>query len=669
MRIRNYIAISLCFLSFTATAQYTLQGNAVSVGGSCYQLTEAVVDQVGAVWYDETIDLAQPFDLQFKMNFGTNSGNGSSLTPGADGMVFVMQTIGPSAIGNAGDGIGYEGFLPSLGIEFDTYWNEGNGDLLDDHIGIIKDGSVSHLASTAIAGPVTATSIGADIEDGLDHAIQITWDPNVQEINVYFDCEFRLVASIDLINDVFSGEAEVTWGFTSSTGGAFNTHTVCLYENATPTGDVTLCPGQSTQLISGGDLSQPFTWTPTDFLSDPNAYDPIATPPSTQVYTVTYTDFCGDSQSQTIEVFVEPLEVDISADFDVIDCINTTVILTANSNFDEDLTYNWSASNGGNFLSSEEFGAVIDNGGLYTVNVSFDDGACTAEDTYNIELDTLSFSADAGLGGVINCDTPTIVLLGESNDEGAEFVWSTSDGDFFGSSNVAEPTAVSAGTYNLLVTNPENGCTSEDEAVVLEDLTTPVIDIGFAEGMISCETPQIFILGTEITPDTYTNEIEWTWVEGEGGLLDPTSLEPVAALPGEYTLTVTFSENGCATTFPDFVTVEQDENAFVDISNLTMPNVITPNGDYYNDYLKPFLADQPSVETLSVLDEYNLIIYNRWGDLVFANNGLPLAWDGRANGDQLSSGSYVIVVDYKSLCGEVQAGSYTGPLEILYETP
>ena len=669
MRIRNYIAISLCSLSFTATAQYTLQGDAVSVGGSCYQLTEAVGSQVGAVWYEETIDLAQPFDLQFKMNFGTNSGNGSSLTPGADGMVFVMQTIGTSAIGNAGDGIGYEGFLPSLGVEFDTYWNEGNGDLLDDHIAIIKDGSVSHLASSAIAGPVTATSIGADIEDGLDHAIQITWDPNVQEINVYFDCEFRLVASIDLINDVFSGEAEVTWGFTSSTGGAFNTHTVCLYENATPTGDVTLCPGQSTQLISGGDLSQPFTWTPSEFLSDPNEYDPIATPPSTQVYTVTYTDFCGDIQTQTIEVFVEPLEVNISADFDVIDCINSTVILTANANFNNGLTYNWFASNGGNLLSSEEFGAVIDNGGSYTVNVSFDDGACTAEDTYNIELDTISFVADAGLGGVINCDSPTIVLLGASNDNGAEFVWSTNDGDIFGNSNVAQPTAVSGGTYNLLVTNPENGCTSEDETVVVEDFTTPAIEIGFADGMISCETPQISILGTVISPDTYTNEIEWTWVEGEGGLIDPTSLEPVVALPGEYLLTVTFSENGCTTTFPDFVTVEQDENAFIDISQLTMPNVITPNYDYYNDNLKPFLADQPDVETLSVLDEYNLVIYNRWGDLVFANNGLPLAWDGRANGDRLSSGSYVIVVDYKSLCGEVQTGSYTGPLEILYKTP
>lgn len=666
MLFRNYIAIYLCFMSLSVTAQYTLQGNAVSVGGSCYQLTDALPGQVGAVWYEETIDLEQPFDLQFKMNFGTNSGDGSSSTPGADGMVFVMQTIGPSAIGNSGDGIGYEGFLPSLGVEFDTYWNEVNGDLIDDHIGIMSDGSVSHFASTAIAGPVTANSIGADIEDGLDHAIQITWDPNIQEINVYFDCEFRLVASVDLINNVFGGDTEVTWGFTSSTGGANNTHVVCLYENATPTGDVTLCPGQSTQLIAGGDLSQPFVWNPTDFLSDPNAYNPIATPPFTQVYTVTYTDFCGDSQTQTIEVFVEPLEVEISADFDVIDCINTNVILTANSNFDNGLTFDWSASNGGNIISSEEFGAIIDNGGSYTISLSFDDGACTAEDTYIIELDTISFSAFAGLDGWINCYDPTLVLLGESNDNEAEFAWSTSDGGFLGNSNIAEPTVISGGSYELQVTNPDNGCTSVDVVIVQEDFTEPTIDLGTAEGMIDCENPQITILGTSVSPDTYTNEIEWTWIEGEGGLLDPSSLEPVAALPGEYTLTVTFIENGCSTTSNDFVLVEQDEDAFIDISHLTMPNVITPNGDSYNDYLKPFLSDQPNVVTLPVLDEYNLTVFNRWGDLVFTNNGLPLAWDGRANGSRLTTGSYFIVVNYKSVCGEVQTGSYSGHLEILY---
>ena len=311
MLIRNSIALFLCFMSFSVTAQYTLQGDAVVMGGGCYQLTDALPGQIGAVWYDEVINLEQPFDVQFKMNFGTNNGDGSSANAGADGMVFVMQTVGPTAIGGNGGAIGYEGISPSLGIEFDTYWNQQNGDLTNDHIGILSDGNPSHLAPTAIAGPVTANSIGADIEDGLDHAVQITWDPNIQEINVYFDCEFRLVASVDLINNVFGGETEVTWGFTSSTGGAVNVQVVCLYENATPTGDVTLCPGQSTQLIAGGDLSQPFVWDPTDFLSDPNAYNPIATPPFTQIYTVTYTDFCGDIQSQIIEVSVEPLEVEI----------------------------------------------------------------------------------------------------------------------------------------------------------------------------------------------------------------------------------------------------------------------------------------------------------------------------------------------------------------------
>ena len=140
MHIRNYIAISLCSLSIKATAQYTLQGDAVPLSDNCYQLTDALPAQVGAVWYDEAIDLEQPFDVQFKMNFGENQGNGSSANPGGDGMMFVMQTIGPSAIGALGQGMGFQGLLPSLGIEFDTYLNPDVGDLIQDHIGIISDG-------------------------------------------------------------------------------------------------------------------------------------------------------------------------------------------------------------------------------------------------------------------------------------------------------------------------------------------------------------------------------------------------------------------------------------------------------------------------------------------------------------------------------------------------
>jgi hypothetical protein len=174
------------------------------------------------------------------------------------------------------------------------------------------------------------------------------------------------------------------------------------------------------------------------------------------------------------------------------------------------------------------------------------------------------------------------------------------------------------------------------------------------------------ILGTEIFPDGYSNIVEWSWAEGEGGLLNPNIINPNAVLPGDYFLYVTFFENGCATMALEAVTVEQDEDAFIDISSLTMPNVLTPGvSTGMNDFLTPYLTDLPEITVLSVLDEYNLRIFNRWGGLVFKNNGLPLPWDGKANGSFVNAGTYIIVLDYKSICGKVQTGSHTGTLEII----
>ena len=72
MLIRNSIALFLCFMSLSLTAQYTLQGNAVEIGGGCYQLTDALPGQIGAVWYNETINLEQPFVTKFNVSSRLN---------------------------------------------------------------------------------------------------------------------------------------------------------------------------------------------------------------------------------------------------------------------------------------------------------------------------------------------------------------------------------------------------------------------------------------------------------------------------------------------------------------------------------------------------------------------------------------------------------------------
>lgn len=672
MRTQVYICcicITFAFASKSqAQEQYSLQGDAISTGSNCYQLTDDLPSQIGAVWYDETINLEQPFQLQFKMNFGTNSGSGSSSTAGADGIMFVMQTDGPSALGLQGEGIGFAGFSPSLGIEFDTYWNQNLGDILDDHIGIMTNGSVNHNLETSLAGPVTATSESIDIETGENYAVEIVWDPIAQSIEVYFDCEFRLSANVDLINDIFQGNTQVTWGFTAATGGAYNVHSVCLYDNATPSGDVVICTGERTQLIAPGDLSESFIWEPADFLSNPNIYNPTASPTSTQVYTVTYTDFCGDTQTSSIEVFAADLEVEISANHDILDCINTSSTLVASTNFPSGVELSWEVLDEGNITNYIDWGAIVNEAGTYQVNASFDDGTCTSEETYTIEIDTIAYIADAGPDGAINCYVPNLVLQGASDGEDAEYVWTTSEnGDIFGSMNIAQPTAVAGGVYELTVTNPINGCISSDDMTLAADFTEPEISLGQPNSELSCENLTSDILGTEVTPDGYTVIYEWSWTDEEGALLNPSEEQPTALQPGEYLLTVTFLETGCTTVADAVVAVEEDENSFLDISSLTVPNVFTPGtSNGFNDYLTPFLEDLPEISVLSILDIYNLKVFNRWGTLVFQNNGMPLAWDGRANGSLVSPGSYVILLDYMYFCNGTQTGSHNGPLEIIH---
>jgi gliding motility-associated-like protein len=414
-----------------------------------------------------------------------------------------------------------------------------------------------------------------------------------------------------------------------------------------------MCPGDSTQLVAGGDINSNFIWQPVDYLSDPYSFNPIANPPNSQVYTVTYTDFCGNPQSNSIEVSVEPIQVQIFPSTPELNCIEEEVTLNAYTNY-ENATLEWEIISG-EALSVNDGTLVTDEVGVFVITSTSYDGNCSAEDSFEVLIDTTSYSAEIGDVTDINCYYPSVTLNANSDGSDAEFSWSTADGQFFGSNSTSSPTAISGGTYTLEVSNPNNGCTTTNTVSIFEDITTPEIELGFASNIISCEFPVVQISGTTINPEGYTELIEWSW--SNGGLVDPFLLEPFAALPGAYSLTVTFEENGCTTT-TDSVYVEQDEYAFIDVSTMALPNIFTPNGDTHNEKFIPFLTDPQfaDVNPLYVLEDYYITVRNRWGHIVFENNGNPIAWDGRKNGDLVSSGTYLISVYYKSVCGEVQEG-------------
>ena len=69
--------------------------------------------------------------------------------------------------------------------------------------------------------------------------------------------------------------------------------------------------------------------------------------------------------------------------------------------------------------------------------------------------------------------------------------------------------------------------------------------------------------------------------------------------------------------------------------NIFVPNTFTPNMDGLNDFFRIKMEDVKDV---------NLLIFNRWGNLLYETDSKSENWDGTYNGIKVSSGTYVYVL-------------------------
>jgi gliding motility-associated-like protein len=103
---------------------------------------------------------------------------------------------------------------------------------------------------------------------------------------------------------------------------------------------------------------------------------------------------------------------------------------------------------------------------------------------------------------------------------------------------------------------------------------------------------------------------------------------------GTYTVTVTTPQ--CQLQFSTTVNTENCQCSFY------APNSFSPNDDGTNDNFKPFLNCKLVNPT-----DYQLLIYNRYGNLVFTTNNPNEAWNGTYLGQPCGDGVFVWQVTYK----------------------
>ncbi|RMG32089.1 MAG: PKD domain-containing protein [Bacteroidetes bacterium] len=518
-----WVLLALC-VCIESHAQFQLVGVASSTADpNCFVLTPEQDQVSGAVWYTQRVDISRPFDVYARIYLGDNNNNG------ADGLAFVLQNVSAN-VGNNGEGLGYQGLVPSLALEFDTHPNEVNFDPSFDHIALVANGVPNHVSSTNLSGPapILTNFFGpVNAEDGRWHQLRVHWNPARQQFLAYVDCELRLSYTGDIINNVFNGNSQVFWGFTAATGNKNNLHQFCLeyVSFIEELQDTTICQGASVQLNAGTGAGNSFSWSPTAGLNNPNIPNPIARPTATTTYVLTVTDACGDTRTDSVTIHVQP-PVMASAMPDTSICLGSSVQLMAAGG----TTYSWRPLAGLSDPASASPLATPAVSTTYTVVVG-DGLGCT--DTASVQVEVLPLPE-------VSTGPDQQMCLGESVNlqasGGVSYQWRPATG--LNDPTLPNPVASPAATTTYVVTGTDgNGCTNS-ASVQVEVFPLPAVSAGSDVRICAGQRVQLQASGAS----------DYIW-SPTTGLDNPTSPNPVAAPDSSirYTLTGT-DANGCMNT-------------------------------------------------------------------------------------------------------------------------
>lgn len=258
--------------------------------------------------------------------------------------------------------------------------------------------------------------------------------------------------------------------------------------------------------------------------------------------------------------------------------------------------------------------------GTYSFVYAVNNGACNTTDSANviIHLNPIPTTPVINTGQTF-CSKDAIDLQVD-DIPGAVFHWTGPD-NF--SSELQNPTipesnSNNGGTYT--VTAMVNGCASTASVVLnVEPLPDFKIDAGCVSGQFT-----LSVQPNEAIVPQYDSYL-WSGPNGFTATGNPVSVN--GGSPGLYTVTVINAE-GCSI----------DKSIPIASTLCSIPNVITPNGDEFNQNFD-----------LSGLDVQRLEIYSRWGRLVYKANNYVDEWHGQnMHGGELPDSTYYYIIYLKT---------------------
>ncbi|MBR9922537.1 MAG: PKD domain-containing protein [Bacteroidetes bacterium] len=326
-----------------------------------------------------------------------------------------------------------------------------------------------------------------------------------------------------------------------------------------------------------------------------------------------------------------PLSIFVDGEY----CIDSVMIFSAETDADL-IEYNWTSDFG---LSSSDPSPVweFDEEGVYTLTISATDiDGCLYEETISFDVKDCEPCQNPPnvlitYAGEICVDAPiTFFCTGFFNFD--TYNWDFGDG---GTSTEEEPVYVfeQPGVYTITCTGVGlDGCPYE-ASIQLEIsscldpcLFDYFVDLN-ADGSLCVDS--LIQLGAE----TDIPQVEsYQWIIGEDTLTNyPLDYSLKSEGPIMVVLTI-FDENGCS--WAGELLLDVDACDPEGSCAVFFPNAFSPNADGLNDSFGPLYENCPP-------ENYRLLIFNRWGAMVYESDNPEEKWDGKIGGKASPSGVYV----------------------------
>lgn len=426
--------------------------------------------------------------------------------------------------------------------------------------------------------------------------------------------------------------------------------------------DTLLCDNDSISFYLTNVSSYSYNWSPGFLFNDSVSHAPKAWVDTTRNYYLDLVDDwsgCSNKDSMLVEleqmdtlkysldtVFCYPNSIvidypgsgatgvwqDVPSGFPRIVSDSGTYIIQLNRNGCSTLdTHNIHVLNPNVTLSGPDFLCKSDSG-LYTVNRSFSnmlwstgsidsftyfnsdgkllvtvsEGNCSVSDSIEVER----FNTPPFING------HSIVCENDSTElniiyPGVSILWSTGDT----TTNIWVKTG-----GNYIVDILKNGCVLSDTMLVT---TLNIPAFRFPNDTLLCIGDTLLVSGGQWPGANYS------WDDGAS---DTTKY---LSKTGSYYLSV---GNACG------FSTDTINLVFNDCSCISyIPTSFTPNGDGLNELFGP---------TYCPITEFNMIIFDRWGEIIFETDDINRLWDGTFNGVPVPEGVFGYMINYRDVRGE-----------------